>query len=65
MPTTNNRGWAVPLVCALLGLAFLAVFWISGDPGAGLGSLAVMVAYGLLLLLPTGRARPREQPTNA
>jgi hypothetical protein len=51
MPTTNNRGWAVPLVCVLLGLAFLTVFWISGNPGAGLGSLAVMVAYGLLLLL--------------
>ena len=50
MPTTNNKGWAVPLVCVLLGLAFLAVFWISGNPGAGLGSLAVMVAYGLLLL---------------
>jgi hypothetical protein len=51
MPTTNNRGWAVPLVCVLLGLAFLAVFWISGNPGAGLGSLAVMVGYGLLLLV--------------
>jgi cobalamin synthase len=50
MPT-NNKGWAVPLVCVLLGLAFLAVFWISGNPGAGLGSLAVMGAYGLLLLL--------------
>jgi hypothetical protein len=51
MPTTNNKGWAVPLLCALLGLAFLTVFWIAGNPGAGLGSLAVMVAYGLLLLL--------------
>ena len=51
MPTTNNKGWAVPLVCVLLGLAFLAVFWISGNPGAGLGSLAVMVGYGLLLLV--------------
>ena len=50
MPTTNTKGWAVPLLCALLGLAFLAVFWIAGNPGAGLGSLAVMVAYGLLLL---------------
>jgi hypothetical protein len=51
MPTTNNKGWAVPLVCVPLGLAFLAVFWISGNPGAGLGSLAVMVGYGLLLLV--------------
>ena len=51
MPTTNNRGWAVPLACVLLGLAFLTVFWISGNPGAGVCSLAVMVGYGLLLLL--------------
>jgi predicted MFS family arabinose efflux permease len=51
MPTTNTKRWAVPLVCVLLGLAFLAVFWISGNPGAGLGSLAVMVGYGLLLLV--------------
>ena len=51
MPTTNNKGWAVPLLCALLGLAFLTVFWIAGNPGAGLGSLAVMVGYGLLLLV--------------
>ena len=41
----------MPLVCVLLGLAFLTVFWISGNPGAGLGSLAVMAGYGLLLLL--------------
>ena len=50
MPT-NNKGWAVPLLCALLGLAFLTVFWIAGNPGAGLGSLAIMVGYGLLLLV--------------
>ena len=51
MPTTRNKGWAAPLVCVVLGLVFLTVFWISGNPGAGLGSLAVMVGYGLLLLL--------------
>jgi cobalamin synthase len=51
MPTTSNKGWAAPLVCVVLGLAFLTVLWISGNPGAGLGSLAVMVGYGLLLLL--------------
>jgi hypothetical protein len=38
-------------LCVVLGLAFLTVFWIAGDPGAGLGSLAIMVGYGLLLLL--------------
>lgn len=51
MPTTSNKGWAAPLVCVVLGSAFLTVLWISGNPGAGLGSLAVMVGYGLLLLL--------------
>ena len=51
MPTTSNKGWAAPLVCVVLGLAFLTVLWISGNPGAGLGSVAVMVGYGLLLLL--------------
>ena len=51
MPTTNTKRWAVPLVCVLLGLAFLAAFSIAGNPGAGLGSLAIMVGYGLLLLV--------------
>ncbi len=51
MPTTNTKRWAVPLVCVLLGLAFLVVLWTAGNPGAGLGSLAIMVGYGLLLLL--------------
>lgn len=34
-----------------MGFAFLGVFWVAGDLGAGLGSFAVMVGYGLLLLL--------------
>ena len=41
----------MPLLCVVLGLVFLAVLWIAGNPGAGLGSLAIMVGYGLLLLL--------------
>ena len=49
MPTTNNKGWAVPLACVVLGFVFLAVLWVSGNPGAGLGSLAIMAGYGLLL----------------
>ena len=51
MPMTKTKGWAVPLLCVLLGLAFLTVFWIAGNPGAGLGSLAIMIGYGLLLLV--------------
>jgi hypothetical protein len=49
MPTTNDKGWAVPLACVVLGFVFLAVLWASGNPGAGLGSLVVMAGYGLLL----------------
>lgn len=49
MPTTNGKGWAVPLLCVALGVVFLAVLWASGNLGAGLGSLAIMVGYGLLL----------------
>ncbi|MDQ3286532.1 MAG: hypothetical protein M3P92_12700 [Actinomycetota bacterium] len=50
MPTTNTKKkWVTPLVCVLLGLVFLAVLWASGNPGAGLGSLAIMAGYGLLL----------------
>jgi hypothetical protein len=49
MPPTNNKGWAVPLACVVLGFVFLVVLWASGNPGAGLGSLAIMAGYGLLL----------------
>jgi hypothetical protein len=50
MPTTSSRKWVVPVLCLILGFAFLAVFWIAGNPRAGLGSMAIMVAYGALLL---------------
>ena len=51
MQTTRTKGWAVPLFCLLLGLAFLVAFWLGGTPGAGLGPFAVMAAYGTLLLV--------------
>jgi hypothetical protein len=48
MPTRSAR-WGVPLSCLLLGIAYLVVFWVSGNPVAGIGPFAIMVAYGALL----------------
>lgn len=51
MPTTSTRSrWAVPLLCLLLGFAYLGAFWVAGNPGAGIGPFAIMVGYGVLLL---------------
>ena len=51
MPTKSTKRWAAPLLCLLMGFAFLVAFWIAGNPGAGLGPFAVMVGYGVLLLV--------------
>jgi hypothetical protein len=46
----ESKKWAVPLLCLLIGLVYLGAFWLGGNPGAGLGGLAIMVGYGSLLL---------------
>ncbi len=51
MQTTSNRKWAVPLLCLVLGVAYLATFWIDGNPVWGVGPFAIMVGYGMVLLL--------------
>jgi hypothetical protein len=43
--------WFLPLFAVALGFVMLAAQWIGGNPGAGLGSLAIMVAFGGLILL--------------
>jgi hypothetical protein len=48
--TTNAKKWAVPLFCLFLGIGFLVVFWIAGNPGAGVGPFVIMVGYSALLL---------------
>lgn len=67
MQTTSARKWAVPLLCLILGVAYLVAFWLGGNLGAGIGGLAVMVAYGALLLAG-GRSETirtlRGQPTD-
>lgn len=51
MQTANDKKWAVPLLCLFFGVAYLVAFWIAGNPGAGLGPFAIMVGYGVLLLV--------------
>ena len=51
-----NRGifrskWFLPSFSLVLGLVILAVSWLGGNPGAGVISLAIMVAFGLFVLL--------------
>lgn len=48
--------WLTPLVCLGLGVVVFAVFWLGGDLGGGVISFAVLAAFGLILLLLTGRS---------
>jgi hypothetical protein len=49
MRVTKSK-WFVPLLSVALGLVLLAAQWAGGDPGSGLESLAIMTAFGALLL---------------
>jgi hypothetical protein len=40
----------VPSLCVFLGIVYLVVFWLSGNPAAGIGPFVIMVGYGALLL---------------
>jgi len=42
--------WLVPLFSVALGIVLLAAQWLGGDPGSGLESLAIMTAFGALIL---------------
>lgn len=48
--------WLLPLFSLGLGIVVFVVSWVGGQFGAGLGSLAIFVAFGLLILLLTGRS---------
>jgi len=48
--------WLVPLFSVALGIVLLAAQWLGGDPGSGLESLAIMTAFGALILFG-GRTR--------
>jgi hypothetical protein len=42
--------WFVPLFAVALGIVLLVAQWVGGNPLSGLGSLAIMTAFGALLL---------------
>ena len=43
--------WFLPAFSLVLGLIMLAVSWLGGSLGQGLISLAVLAAFGLIILL--------------
>jgi hypothetical protein len=43
--------WFLPAFALILGLVMLAVSWLGGSPGQGVISLAVLAAFGLIILL--------------
>jgi hypothetical protein len=43
--------WFLPLFSVALGLVIFGAQWIGGDPGGGLVSLAIMTAFGTVILL--------------
>ena len=50
MQITRSK-FFLPLFVVGLGVAMLAAQWIAGDPRNGLISLAIMAAFGVLVLL--------------
>ena len=50
MRVTRSK-WFVPLFAVALGIVVFVAQWIGGDPDSGLESLAIMTAFGGLLLL--------------
>jgi hypothetical protein len=49
MEITKSK-WFLPLFAVALGAVMLAAQWIGGHPGSGVTSLAIMVAFGALIL---------------
>ena len=43
--------WFLPSFCLAVGLVMLAVSWLGGHPGEGVITLAVLAAFGLVILL--------------
>jgi hypothetical protein len=52
----RNSKWLVPGFAVGMGLLFLAAGWANGDPGSGLVSLGIMVAFAAALVLLSGRS---------
>ena len=59
MTKDRSRGitrskWFLPSFSLVLGLVMLAVSWLGGSLGQGVISLAVLAAFGLIILLAGG-----------
>jgi hypothetical protein len=50
-PRVTRSKWFLPSFSLALGLVMLAVSWLGGSPGQGVISLAVLAAFGLIILL--------------
>ena len=48
--------WLLPGFCLGLGIVIFVVTWVGGQLGAGLISLALFVAFGLVILVLTSRS---------
>ena len=46
----SKTKWFLPLFAVAIGVVMFAAQWIGGIPGNGLVSLAIMVAFGALVL---------------
>jgi len=60
----HKSKWLVPGFSVGMGLLFLAVQWSNDDPGGGLVSLAIMVAFALALIAFSGRSSVVEVMRN-
>src|SRR6185312_14164599 len=56
--------WFVPAFSVGLGLVYLGVQWANDDPGGGLVSLAIMVAFAFALVAFSGRSSVVEVMRN-
>jgi cobalamin synthase len=54
--TICRSRWFTPLICLGFGVVLFAVSWLGGSLSGGVISLAVLAAFGLVLLLLTGRS---------
>jgi hypothetical protein len=52
----HRSKWLVPGLSVAMGLVYLAVQWANDDPGGGLVSLAIMVAFAVALVAFSGRS---------
>jgi hypothetical protein len=56
--------WLVPGLSVGMGLLFLGVQWSNDDPGGGLVSLAIMVAFAVAIVAFSGRSGVAEVMRN-